>query len=246
MKKPGLIKAIAASAALCLTISALSACSDNNNNGESSVTTSAAEDTTSDTEESISVGTMRPVAEGDTYAINKFTVSELPEGYRLASKSQENQGLLFLSDKSQVIVMAANYKEDLQPLEKFADSGCASIKFTNMISQSDTDFSEPEKTTVAGFDAIRYDYDITVNEFIKENESDEGDGVKTPVDWFKSRIYFFYSDKDAFYFTFTTNAEDWDETIGAFEEFTANIVIDENAENEPAESSAASSETSAS
>ena len=234
MKKSSLIKIIAAAAALCITVSMFAGCSKNNGSTESETTTSAAvSETTVDTEiEETPIYETRAVEEGDVYAINKFTVDPLPANYELAIQSQENQGKIYLNGSSQIVVMATNYKEDFQALDTYADTACASIRMNNMLQQCDTDFEEPEHTTVAGFDAVKYDFLVTQNQFIKENPDDEGDGVKTPVDYFKSRIYYFYSDNDVFYVWFETKQEDWDANIGGFEEFVANIKIDENAVNQ--------------
>ena len=184
--------------------------------------------------------TTRPLDEGDVYAINKFKVDPLPANYQLAAKSQENQGMVFVNGVSKITVMAVNYKEDLQDLATYADSACAALKLNNMLYQSDTDFSEPQNTKIAGFDAITYDFTITQND-VEETVDENGKKEvvsKTPIAWYKSRIYFFYSDKDAYYALFETTKDDWDSTIGGFEEFMANVVIDENAVNDPEEEAA--------
>ena len=182
------------------------------------------------------VMTTRALNEGDVYAINKFKVDPLPANYQLAAKSQENQGMVFVNGVSKITVMAINYKEDLQDLATYADSACAALKLNNMLYQSDTDFSEPQNTKIAGFDAVTYDFTITQNE-VEERVNEKGNKEvvsKTPIAWYKSRIYFFYSDKDAYYALFECQKDDWDSTIGGFEEFMANVTIDENAVNDPA------------
>lgn len=186
------------------------------------------------------VMTTRALNEGDVYAINKFKVDPLPANYQLAAKSQENQGMVFVNGVSKITVMAINYKEDLQDLATYADSACAALKLNNMLYQSDTDFSEPQNTKIAGFDAVTYDFTITQNE-VEERVNEKGNKEvvsKTPIAWYKSRIYFFYSDKDAYYALFECQKDDWDSTIGGFEEFMANVTIDENAVNDPAEETA--------
>ncbi len=224
-------KAMALAAALCIAVTMLSACSNNNDDNVEEVTTTT--EATSDmigTEGEIQ--TTRPVAEGDVYAINKFKVDPIPAGYQLALKSQEQQGMIYVNGVSKITVMAANYKEDFNTLAEYAETACATLKLTNMLYQTDTEFSTPENATVAGFDAVKYDFDLTVNDVTEEGEGENTEVIKTPVEWYKSRAYFFYSDEDAYYVIFETEKDDWDANIGGFEEFMANVVIDENAVNE--------------
>lgn len=233
MSNSKIIKAGAFFCALLTAAAMLSGCKNKNNNTADNTesTTSAASETAEQ-----EIGTQRQVAEGDVYAINKFTVpEELPGGYRVYVKSQEDQGIVYLNDISQIVVRAANYKEDFAELAKYADSGCASIKLNNMLDHCDTDFEAPVNTKIAGFDAIYYDYLVTANEFIKENEDDE-EGVKSPVAWYKSRIYYFYSDNDVYYLMFETERDNWEKAVGDLESFVELITINENAVNEaPAE-----------
>lgn len=223
-------KIIKAGAVLCVLLTAaamLSGCKNKTNN--STETTASAVQSENDAQE---IGTMRPVAEGDVYAINKFTVpEELPGDYRVYVKSQEDQGIVYLNDISQIVVRAANYKENFTDLATYADSGCASIKINNMLDHCDTDFEAPVNTKIAGFDAIYYDYLVTANEFVRENENDE-EGVKTPVAWYKSRIYYFYSDNDVYYLMFETEQDNWEKAVGDLEAFVELITINENAVNE--------------
>ncbi len=239
MKNTRFTKFIAAAAALCLTVSMLSACNKDKPDSSASET-SATTNATVAVEDIPTMEGVRPVEEGDVLAINKFKVDPLPANYQLASSSQEYQGQLYVNGVSKITVMACNYKEDFQSLEISAESAAASFKMNNMLYASDTEFEEPVYTKVAGFDAISRDFLVTVNEF-KEVDGKE---VKTPAAWYKSRLVYFFSDEDVFYCVFETTKDDWDSTIGGFEEFVANIQIDENAVNPPAETTA--SETSAS
>ncbi|MBQ8826089.1 MAG: hypothetical protein IJ007_03225 [Oscillospiraceae bacterium] len=243
MKNRQLLKITAFTAALCMSAAMLSGCTssgdgsaNNTDSGSASVTTVPADENAAET--TISIPEMhgtRRVEEGDVYAINKFTVDPLPANYVLAQQSQLNQGKLYLNGVSKITVMACNYKEDFQSLDIAMETACASLKMNNMLMQCDTEFEEPVKTTVAGFDALSTDFLITANTFVKEDPNAEGDGVKTPVGWYKSRIVYFFSDKDVYYCIFETNRDDWDKTIVGFEEFIANIKIDETAENIPME-----------
>ena len=238
--KRKLTKLFAAALALCLSAALLSGCKkDTPDSGNASETTTASTTTAASEEVTIPVAqAKRPVAEGDVLAINKFKVDPLPAKYELADSSQEYQGLLYMNGVSKITVMASNYKEDFQDLDTSAESAAVSIKMNNMLYASDTDFEEPIHTTVAGFDAVSRDFLVTVNEFTEV----DGKEVKNPVAWYKSRLIYFFSEKDAFYCVFETTKDDWDSTIGGFEEFVASIVIDENAENPPAETTAASEE----
>ncbi|MBQ2823151.1 MAG: hypothetical protein IJF18_01060 [Oscillospiraceae bacterium] len=233
--KRTLTKFFAAALALCLSAALFSGCkkdtADSGNPSETSATTNA---TVAPEDIPVAQG-KRPVAEGDVLAINKFTVDPLPADYVLVDSSQEYQGKVYMNGVSKVTVMASNYKEDFQDLDISAESAAAGIKMNNMLMASDTDFEDPVYTKVAGFDTVSRDFLVTVNEFSEVN----GKEVKTPVAWYKSRIIYFFSEKDVFYCIFETTKNDWDSTIGGFEEFVANIVIDENAVNPPAETTAA-------
>lgn len=259
MKNIRTIKIMAFAVALCISASMLAGCANKNpdeqggadqsvTQTESAVTT-VPNETQSEEEIMATLETdvmydTRGVAEGDVYAINKFTVDPLPANYVLAQESQEAQGKLYLNGVSKITVMATNYKEDFQELSVALETACVGMKMNNMLFASDTDFEDVKEITVDGFEALSRDFTITANEFIKENPEDEGDGVKTPVAWFKGRIVYFFSEKDVFYCIFETDKDSFDETIKGFEEFVANIKIDENAQNKTTE--AASEPVSAS
>lgn len=248
MKNKRIMKILALAAAVCMTAAMLSGCNGNDNGNNSNVGTEVQESVTttvpSDADAAATdisvpeVYNTKAVAEGDVYAINKFTVDPLPANYVLAQESQEAQGKLYLNGVSKITVMACNYKEDFQDLATCLETACASLRMNNMLYACDTTFEEPVSTTVDGFEALSRDFVITQYEFIKEDPNAEGDGVKTPVAWYKSRIVYFFSEKDVYYCIFETVQDDWDSTIGGFEEFIANIKIDENAQNKPAETAA--------
>ena len=238
MKKDIIKKTAAVLTALVMCTAMLAGCSKDKTPDETSATLPQSGELNisgGDDEVQEGVMTTRPLNEGDVYAINKFKIDPLPANYQLAAKSQENQGMVFVNGVSKITVMAVNYKEDLQDLATYADSACATLKLNNMLYQSDTDFSEPQNTKIAGFDAVTYDFTVTQNDVEeKVNENGRKEVVsKTPIAWYKSRIYFFYSDKDAYYALFECQKDDWDSTIGGFEEFMANVTIDENAVNDP-------------
>ena len=256
MKTNRSIRITAALAALCMAAALFGGCSknkeDSSSASESSVTESASE-----SEEEVTFASQRPVAEGDIYAINKFKVKDLPENYVMVQKSQEdgNQHFRYIIDegRAQMVVYAANYLEDYGLLEDFAGRVRFGMNFNNILYKCDTEFGESKETEVAGFKAESCDYTITQNVFeVDENgetyKDENGNDIKTPVAWYSGRLYFFYSDKDAFYFSVESTDDYWETALADFEaNILPNIYIDENAENEPeAETSAEETVTAAS
>ena len=165
MNKDIIKKTAAALTALVMCTAVFAGCSNEENPKETSATLPQSGELNiaegEDTQEGVM--TTRALNEGDVYAINKFKIDPLPANYQLAAKSQENQGMVFVNGVSKITVMAINYKEDLQDLATYADSACAALKLNNMLYQSDTDFTEPQNTKIAGFDAITYDFTITAD-----------------------------------------------------------------------------------
>ena len=247
-----MMKIIAALAALCMTAAMFAGCSKNNDTSDTTESVSA------DSSEEETVATQRPVAEGDIYAINKFKVKDLPENYVIAQKSQEDfdQHFRYIIDdgQAQMAVYAANYVEDYGPLDDFIGRIRFSMTFNNVMYKCDTTFTDNQETTIAGYTAKWCDYTITQNEFETDENGDtykdeNGKDIKTPVAWYTGRLYCFYSDNDAFYFTVESTQDYWDNVVGDFEtKILPNIYIDENAENDPevetdeAETAVASSE----
>lgn len=238
MKTNRSIRITAAFAAICMAAALFGGCSKNNE-GDSSVS----ESSVTSSEEEITVATQRPVAEGDIYAINKFKVKDLPDNYVMAQKSQEDfdQHFRYIIDdgRANMAVYAANYVEDYGPLEDFAGRVRFSMTFNNVLFKCDTEFGESQKVQIAGFEGEYCDYTITQNVFeTDENgetyKDENGNDIKTPVAWYTGRLYFFYSDKDAFYFSVESTQDYWDNVVGDFEtKILPNIYIDENAENDP-------------
>ncbi|MGN1107615.1 MAG: hypothetical protein ACI4RH_13285, partial [Huintestinicola sp.] len=184
-------------------------------------------------ETSISIYTGKEVENEEDLAIFKFNCT-IPEGYQTIIDSAE--GKQYASPLGGIIVKAQNFKEEFQDLEVFADTGCASIKVSNMLYQSDTEFSEPIKTTVAGFDAIRYDYTITsyiyppVTDENGEYVFDENGQYVLSEDReingiFKNRIYFFFSDEDVFYIICEATEENAEAAQADFDKFIESVTI---------------------
>lgn len=233
------IKLIAAAAAFCIAVSLFAACGKNKDK-ETEVTSSAA-----DPSGEVTAATQRPVAEGDIFAINKFKVKDVPSNYEFAQKSQVDgdQHFRYIIDegKANMAVYAANYAEEYGSLADFTGRIRFSMNFNNVLHHCDTEFGEEKSVNIAGFDGVYCDYYITQNHFETDENGEyikdaEGNDVKTPVAWYTGRIYAFYSDKDAFYFTVESTKDYWDNVVGDFEEkVLPNIYIDENAENDPEE-----------
>lgn len=208
--------------AVMVSVSLLAGC-DKNKDNDAATTTADSNVTTVDTAGTERTGSYtestRGVAEGDVHAIYKIS-GQLPSEYWSAYTDDYMEA--FLDGNSKIEVHAANYKEDFTDLASYADTACANMKYQNMFLACDTNFGEPQKTTVAGFDAVYYDYEIIANEFDENKE-------KVPVTNHKARITFFYSDKDAYYIITQCLAEDWSSYLPKFEAYLGTIVIDENA-----------------
>lgn len=251
MKNKRTMKIIAALAALCMTAAIFGGCSKNKTADSSDTSVSASDESSSEEE---TVATQRPVAEGDIYAINKFKVKDLPENYVMAQKSQEDfdQHFRYIIDdgKAQMAVYAANYAEDYGPIDDFIGRIRFSMNFNNVMYKCDTEFTDNQEISIAGFNGKWCDYTITQNIFETDENGDtykdeDGKDIKTPVAWYTGRLYCFYSDNDAFYFTVESTQDYWDNVVGDFEtKILPNIYIDENAENDP-ETDEASTETAA-
>ncbi len=258
MKNKRTMKIIAALAAMCMTVTMFGGCkkvndvnSDKSDKDDPSNTIST--DAGVDTDES--VATQRPVAEGDIYAINKFKVKDLPENYVISQKSQEDfdQHFRYIIDdgRAQMAVYAANYAEDYGSVDDFIGRIRFSMTFNNVMYKCDTDFTDNQEINIAGFSGKWCDYTITQNVFETDENGDtykdkDGNDIKTPVAWYNGRLYCFYSDNDAFYFTVESTQDYWDTARDFFEEnILPNIYIDENAENDPVEETDSASDGTA-
>ncbi|MDE6764055.1 MAG: hypothetical protein K2J73_10315 [Oscillospiraceae bacterium] len=226
--------------AFAMTV-AFAGCSGNNN-GDSSAESSGVSQTaeaSSDTGTSVITGIdgelgeetiteTRPIAEGDKYAIDKINSrspeDSLPGGYVLSGYDQSVQGKFFTNGKSQIIIRAYNYKEDLQELAVWADQACAITKIANITSACDTNYSEPENITYMGFDTIKYDYEIIQYEFVSGADGQE---EKSERGRYKGIAYYFYSNQDAYAIMFDTAEADWEEQSAAFYEFINDLEITE-------------------
>ena len=237
------IKTIAAVLAGCLVLLTVTGCAGSKNTDgikstDSSESGSALSDTSVSGEEpDLSIGTARVPDNIEDYAIFKYK-ADVPEGYDTVN--DDDKGKCYMNSVSRITVMAQNYKEDYQALDVFAESACATFKVQRMLYHEDTTFSDPVKTTVAGFDAVYYDYEIISYEFVHDEDettaaASEGaeteatttkPGVKTEVGRYKGRIVYFYSDEDVFYTSFESAEADYDKNISNFEKFVKSITIE--------------------
>lgn len=232
-------KTLAAAAAVSLI---LTGCGNSGNAEVSETTTAAKPDfsTAAETEataegddETVSIYTGKEVENEADLAIYKLSCTP-PEGFETVADGSE--GKQYSSPYGGIVVKAQNYKEEFQDLDVFADSGCASIKVNNMLYQADTEFSDPIKTTVAGFDAIRYDYTVTSYIFPPVTDADGGyvtgdDGNyvlsedKEVNGVYVDRVYYFYSDEDVFYIICEAKEDSAEEAAAAFDQFIESVSI---------------------
>lgn len=234
-KKAAAVRTAAALIAMLMAASAMTGCNDKNKNGNDVSETSSGTLLPSDSDimeaaEAYNTET-RPLEAGDDYAINKINNKSpedaLPGGYKLVGYTEEQQGKFYISDgKSQIIIRAYNYKEDLVDMAAWADNACANITMLNIISYArDTDFGEPENVKVCGFDGIRYESKMTQYQFSETEFDEKGDPLKIEQYHLRGRYYFFYSDQDAYVIMFDTLEENWDEQSAMFEEFVKDLEV---------------------
>ncbi|MGN0675334.1 MAG: hypothetical protein ACI4KG_06260 [Oscillospiraceae bacterium] len=227
MKK---IKFTAALCAVLLSASMLSGCGTDGEN-KTSETGSSAQSSEAVVSTAVELDgdglngeaiTTRPIEEGDDYAINKINPKSaedaLPGGYKLADYSEKDQGKFYTNGKSKIVIYAYNYKEDLQELATWADKACAMMLIQNITKACDTVYGEPENAKVCGFDSIKYDYEIIQYEFVDET-------TKSEIGRYKARVYYFYSEQDAYIIQFDTAEADWEEQSANFEAFVADLEI---------------------
>lgn len=222
MNKKFLKKTAAAVIAALMTASLMTGCKNGSDDENNDVSDFTAADTTF---AEPMTGT-RPIENGDDYAINKINnkspENSLPGGYKLFDFKEKDQGKFYLADKSQIIIRAYNYKEDLQDMATWADSACANIKISNiMMYARDTEFKAPEDVKICGFDGIRYDDDMKA--YTKFDE--DGNKLEEGSYMVKGRNYFFYSEQDAYVIMFECMEKDWDEQVALFEEFIKDLEI---------------------
>lgn len=233
-------KILSVAAVLAMT-AALTACGSGSDTSEettvSSETTAPAEETASasasmdlnDIQNDVQnqLATTTDVENEADRAIYKAQVV-LPDGWQTMEDSSD--GKFYSSANGICKIQGHNYGDDaeLTPLAEMADGVAASIKMTNMFSQADTEFSEPENTTVAGRDAIKYNYTVTA--YIYETD-DEGKIIKENkhiAAVFKDEIYIFYDGTNAYVLSFEAEQSIFDEAKADFDKIRDSFTIAED------------------
>ncbi|MGN1415238.1 MAG: hypothetical protein ACI4XF_00200 [Oscillospiraceae bacterium] len=237
-------KLIAAIAAVMTAASALTGCGGSD--GDNAVTESSSADgsyTTADvqglldnapeetsvpaeTSESVTFSTVTDVENEVDRAIYKTQIT-LPEGWSIVENSKD--GKFYASNLANLSIQAQNFGPDaeLSPLETLADSAAASIVIQNMYYQADSDFGEPQNTTVAGQPAIRYDYTVTAYIFELDDEGNKT-GEKSVIGEYQDRLYVFYYGTDAYCLRFETSKENYDLVSHEFDEMIDSFSIAED------------------
>lgn len=218
-------------AAVC-TAALMAGCSEQNNDNASDTTTASvqSDETTVPPEAEEDPFTTTTIAEGDDYAINKLTNKTegetFPGGYTLVNYDETLQGKHFANGASKVIIRAGNYAESFPDLATWAESTSAGIVISNITSQAaDTLFGDPVETTVCGFDAIRYDFEMIFYEFVDDPDNPGGEQIKSEYARALGRNYYFYSEQDVYAVMFDTAKADWEEQLPKFEEFVADLQV---------------------
>lgn len=233
------IKAIIAVLSVSLAMLTATGCADSSDKIKETDSASTG-DTLSGDETRETLGFARFPDNVEDYAIFKFK-ADAPTGFDTVG--DDENGKCYVNGEARLTVVARNFKEDYQSLDIFAESACLTFSIQNMLYHSDTNFSDPVKTTVAGFDAVYYDYEIIAYEFVKDETATEAavttaaegaeteatttdPGVKTEIGRHKGRVVYFYSDEDVFYTMFQTEKENFDKNLPYFEEFLKSVSIE--------------------
>lgn len=206
-------------------------------NGEDTGTSVSADDG-----EVVTFATVTDVENEVDRAIYKASVA-VPEGWALLQDT--DMGKLYASSNASLKIQAYNYGSDaeLADLDTMAEGAATSISIRNMYYQADTDFSDPVHCTVAGQDAVRYDYTVTAYIFI-DNEETQTDNEETQTGEgeveekkerekevlavYKDRLYALYNGTDSYYLMFETREEDYDKMSPVFDEMVENFTIAED------------------
>lgn len=188
---------------------------------------SASETTTAPEEtEEITFSTVTDVENEVDRAIYKAQIT-LPEGWSIVENSKD--GKFYASNLANLSIQAQNFGADaeLSPLETLADSAAASIVMQNMFYQADTDFGEPQETTVAGVPAIRYDYTVTAYIFDVDDEGNKT-GSKSVFAEYQDRLYVLYYGTDAYCLRFETAKDSYELVSPQFDEMIESFSVAED------------------
>jgi hypothetical protein len=205
-------------------------CANDSESGSSTADT----ETTAETSE-MTAGTVKPLEEGDAYAVDKLEFTYMPEGWQYFGKF-ENQMAIVSPGNCQVDINAANYLESFTPnLEEFANSCMASLRINNMLYQTDLLYDEPYHITVGkpAYDGVVYEYTLVHNTFETGTDGSavtdaEGSEIKTEVLRERCKAVFFYSGADVYYMIFSCPADRYDELVPEFDALIADLDVHED------------------
>lgn len=177
------------------------------------------------------IGNVREREGDDAYAIDKLNVDPLPDTAWYLTK--QLKGIRIMADKWDCQISAANYKDQFQSLDAYAETIMANMVMGYKYETSDVDWEEPVKTTVGGYDAVLYNY--TIQEYLWVTGTDGlviYDENKEASSYagrhFTGRGYFFFSGTDAYYMIFQCRSEDYEYSAPYWDEVIANVKIDED------------------
>jgi len=210
-------KAVAALLVFTLITAVAAGCRKNNNNN--------GEDENNDETEI----TLRELEPGDKYAILKVS-GKIPEGYSLLSDPESPEGRLYRNGEAQIIVAAYNFIENFGTLAEFAEQASVMYALNKLPLMEHIDYKDPVNIKIAGFDAIRYEYDMTIYLWVRDADGnvvkdEDGKEVKEAVGFHKGQLNYFFSDEDAFYIAYESLSDTYDKYLPDFEEFLAGVTI---------------------
>jgi hypothetical protein len=228
MKK--ILAAIIATAAIALTFTSCET-GEKKETEKTESNTSATVSTVPGEETLLTTGTTIAKDPNDAFAIDKLNFSNpLPGEYYYSVKQPD--GFVLMNGLARINGMGLNVKENVQSdLSVYADRCMANLSFTNLLVKEDTIVDEIIDTSVAGFDAIEYDFTTEQNEFILDENGEpildeNGNETKRVVAVYKNIGVCFFSDTDAYYIFFQTAEADYAAQEPYFREFIAGITVD--------------------
>jgi hypothetical protein len=178
-----------------------------------------------------SLGYARPREGDDAYAIDKLNVDPLPGDAKYTRKFTEQ--LEIVAGEWDCNIGGSNYKDQYQALDIYAEALMASYVITFKYQTSDVIWEDPVHTTVAGYDAVLYNF--VIEETLWETDANEsgitdvnGDYISYAGRHFNGRAYFFFSGTDAYYMIFTCLTEDYAECAPEWDTLIDNVKIDED------------------
>ncbi len=240
MKKTKTLSSLVASLCLCAALTGCAGSSEETpvNSDSVSYTTADVQSLLDEAEDSAE--TTVPDGQDETYSAASFATATdveneadraiyktsltLPEGWQIVEDS--DQGKIYMGNNAQLKIQAVNYGKDaeLTDLDEFADTVAANIVVNNVYLKADTEFGDPVHTTVAGNDAVRYDYVVSAYFFETDDEGNTV-GDKQLYDTYPGRIYVFYNDTDGYFLQFESDSKNIDEANKDFDAIIESFAI---------------------